>query len=161
MLQRDLAILFGRSSCTIGLIMRGASWLLEVRKSARRSEQVSRLAVSVTISTTNKLLLPCSPPQHHFGRAHRSLSDADDVDALESLSDVTALLVGILRRLYGCWGFWQAACWPKSVFFIRSFKSWTELHVGRLLVMCTVYLETRLSNMWTCWWTRAHPCTRI
>ena len=91
--------------------MRGASWLLEVRKSARRSNtlnklwrsdrvrlihysifgleaaehaesccietyaQVSSLAVSVTISTTDNLLYNCHPPQHHFGRAHRSLSD--------------------------------------------------------------------------------------
>ena len=53
----------------------------------------------------------------------------------------------------------RAACWPKSVFFIRSFTSRTELHDGRLLVTCTVCWETRLSNMWTCWWARAHPST--
>ena len=81
------------------------------------------------------------PPQHHFGRAHRSYSDADDDRALKSLSDVTALLVEILRRLYGCWCFW------------------TELHVGRLLVTCTVCWETRLLSTWTCWWARAHPST--
>ena len=38
---------------------------------------------------------------------------------------MTAFLVKILRRLYGCWCFW------------------TELHVGRFLVTCTVCWETR------------------
>ena len=39
-----------------------------------------------------------------------------------------------------------AACWPKSVFskmVFALFTSWTELHVGRLLVTCTICWETR------------------
>ena len=43
--------------------------------------------------------------------------------------------------------------------FIFCLLTMTSHPITQHLVTCTVCWETRLSSMWTCWWTRAHPST--